>query len=628
MRQDIQALRGWAVLIVLIDHAHLGILNSGFLGVDIFFVISGFLITSIISNALNKNSFSLGEFYFKRARRILPAAFATIILTAFLAIFSITSTEIESLTNQIYGALTYTINFVLWSQVDYFDVAAKSKPLLHMWSLAVEEQFYLFLPIILLFTAARHRLKAALAITIVSFIFCLYWVKSDSTGAYYLLHTRAWELGIGVVLALISDRSLLIKKISALAFYPALFLLIAIPFLPFKYTHPGFMALLVCVAAAVFISANNENIARFTLTKILARIGNISYSLYLVHWPIMVFFYSGYLGEAPKLIALATIPLSFLTAYLMYKYVEKPCLNIFSKPSFKYIFIVLGSSAAVALISLLFLKIAKPSDDISKFRLPNYGLSQRCDFTGQAFEPRKECSNHKSPDTLVWGDSFAMHVVPGMSQQSKIVQATYSTCAPIFNQAPKSRRAGNVRGRATLCINFNNDVFAFLKDSPHIKTVVLSSPWRLEAKPGGVLFSKTDSGLIEIESGLNVAIEAMGKTINEILKLDKKIIIFGPPPVASRDTSACLEKVATGKVIFESICKIDAVKALKDDINITTLLGEMDKIDGVKVINLSDTLCNKIECITHKGSTPIYRDRAHLSVEGSKVVFKMIDLDL
>jgi peptidoglycan/LPS O-acetylase OafA/YrhL len=156
-RYDIQALRGYAVLLVLLFHSGVDALRSGFLGVDIFFVISGFLITGLIVRGLDGGTFSVGHFYFRRAKRLLPAAYITLIATAALAPYFLTASQIPPFHQQIIGAVTFTANLVLWKQSGYFDAAATAKPLLHFWSLAVEEQYYLVTPLVLVLTPARWR---------------------------------------------------------------------------------------------------------------------------------------------------------------------------------------------------------------------------------------------------------------------------------------------------------------------------------------------------------------------------------------------------------------------------------------------------------------------------------------
>ena len=208
-RLDIQALRGWAVLVVVLDHMGLGILPAGFLGVDIFFVISGFLITGIIVQSLSKNDFSFTSFYMRRAKRLLPAAFVVIASTAVASAWFLTSSEMLSLNDQVAGALTYTINFVLMGQVDYFATEAETKPLLHMWSLAVEEQFYLILPLLLVLTPRSYTLRLVVIGAILSFVVCSLLRSSYPNATFYMLPFRAWEFLLGSAAILLIRTSLI-----------------------------------------------------------------------------------------------------------------------------------------------------------------------------------------------------------------------------------------------------------------------------------------------------------------------------------------------------------------------------------------------------------------------------------
>ncbi|MDG2571002.1 acyltransferase, partial [Vibrio parahaemolyticus] len=171
-RADIQALRGIAVLLVVIYHANVGLFPAGYLGVDIFFVISGFLITGLIKTHLEEGRFSFREFYYRRAKRLLPAAYTVIALTTIAAPFFLSDIGLQEFKFQVLGAITFTGNIALWLQSDYFAQAAETKPLLHVWSLAIEEQYYLLLPAFLLATPARLWLRVVGLLLVISLALC------------------------------------------------------------------------------------------------------------------------------------------------------------------------------------------------------------------------------------------------------------------------------------------------------------------------------------------------------------------------------------------------------------------------------------------------------------------------
>lgn len=624
IRIDIQALRGWAVAIVVLNHAGFGWMPSGFLGVDVFFVISGFLITGVIARSVAEGHFSFKEFYFRRARRILPAAFVTIALTAVGSIWFLTSLEIASLGDQTLGALTYTINFVLWKQVDYFAADANMKPLLHMWSLAVEEQFYIILPLLLFAAPARWWKGIVVGLTLASFVFCMWWVQFSPAGAFYMLPSRAWELGIGAMAALFvrNMHGRTGTMLSAL-YWPSLLVLLGLPFTPYDYAHPGWVAGAICISTAVLILANNQSVARTWIVRAMARLGDISYSLYLVHWPVMVFAYSAYIGEVPQYLPLVTISLSLVFAWAMYEFVEQPSIRYFKQPNMRF-------SAAVSLVTVCVAAVyygsaayANSAVDFEALRAPNYGLNKRCDYAGQLFEERNECVNSHSPNVLVWGDSFAMHLVPGLSGSYSLVQATFSSCAPFPGYVKKRRKYKVGHLWYQRCLDFNAGVSEYVDRAQHIDTVVLSSPWRFWVSPGNVaLFRDADGDLVERETGIELAIDAISPVLKSLRDNDKQVVIFGPPPAADLDTGACLERVATGKVLLSGSCQISRDAALQKDVAVNAFLDRLEDEFNVQVVRLSDLLCENDHCMTQIDGVPVYRDQGHLSIEGSRLLLE------
>jgi peptidoglycan/LPS O-acetylase OafA/YrhL len=216
LRRDIQFLRGIAVLVVVLYHSNLGILNQGYLGVDVFFVLSGFLITSIILKSLDNNNFSFSGFYLRRAKRLLPALYSTLLFTTLISLVVLTNLQWIDYLAQLKGALTFTANIVLPMQTGYFESASDGKPLLHIWSLSLEEQYYFLLPLILYFLPKNWRIMGIALLTLISLYWCFSWVYSEnqeapllwriadsskSDWAFYLLFTRAWELLAGSLCA-------------------------------------------------------------------------------------------------------------------------------------------------------------------------------------------------------------------------------------------------------------------------------------------------------------------------------------------------------------------------------------------------------------------------------------------
>ena len=281
LRADIQALRGYAVLIVLFYHAKIGFLQAGYLGVDIFFVISGFLITRLVKNSLERGDFSFSEFYFRRAKRLLPAAYVTFFVTALLTPFFLSSSEMIDFRMQMLGAVTFIGNIVLWQQSGYFGGAAGLKPLLHVWSLAIEEQYYFILPAFLFFLPRRYWKPATAFVLVCSFALCLFLVQKKAAATFYLLPTGGGNSICSVgALFTINGRW---EKVLKLMFSPALAALLLLPTIKIAGYHPGPDAFLICLATLIVILRYHPLLLRGWIMGALGRIGDISYSLYLVH---------------------------------------------------------------------------------------------------------------------------------------------------------------------------------------------------------------------------------------------------------------------------------------------------------------------------------------------------------
>ncbi|HMD32221.1 MAG TPA: acyltransferase, partial [Candidatus Acidoferrales bacterium] len=333
-RADIDGLRAVAVLSVLGFHLRIGMFRGGFVGVDIFFVISGYLIGSIILHDLAAGRFSFGRFYERRVRRIIPALLAALAVTAVLAYVYFLPGELVAFAKSLLAAVLSASNFYFWTQSSYFSAPAEMKPLLHTWSLGVEEQFYVCLPIFL-FLAHRYfprRLRLSVVlVALASFVLSAVGAFRAPASTFYLLHTRAWELLVGVLIALEvfpEISSPLARNLAAgggLALISASVLRYS-PALPF----PGIAALAPCAGAALVILSGRTGtsaVGRLLSLRPVVFVGLISYSLYLWHWPIIVFqgmesvTASGLSARAAKLISIAV---SFAVATLSWKFVEMP----------------------------------------------------------------------------------------------------------------------------------------------------------------------------------------------------------------------------------------------------------------------------------------------------------------
>jgi peptidoglycan/LPS O-acetylase OafA/YrhL len=331
-RFDIQFLRGVAVLVVVLFHAVGEAFPRGYLGVDIFFVISGFLITTIILRDLAAGRFSFTGFYLRRARRLLPASFATLIGSTALALVLLTSSQLRDYMAQLLGTLTFSANFVLAQQTDYFADAAEMKPLLHTWSLSLEEQFYFLTPLVLWLTPLRSRPWILLAGTVASLALCLALASGSPLIpwppqfqlklAFFMLPARAWELLLGALCGWLMLRKPGLALPRWLKFV-GLAALFAGCMVGFDDIHPRGDSLVVTSATALLLLGDDRWLPANLFTRLVTTIGDWSYSLYLVHWPLFSFAIIAYGGTPPLPVVAALALVALVLAWLQFTYVEE-----------------------------------------------------------------------------------------------------------------------------------------------------------------------------------------------------------------------------------------------------------------------------------------------------------------
>jgi peptidoglycan/LPS O-acetylase OafA/YrhL len=328
-RPDIDGLRAFAVLSVVLFHAYPTTVRGGYVGVDIFFVISGFLISSILFQEISEGRFSLANFYSRRIRRIFPAlavCLGAVLAYGFLCLMPF---ELAQLGKHVFFGASFLSNIVLWSESGYFDSAASAKPLLHLWSLGIEEQFYIFWPVLLwlAFRAAANLRLIVIVLVLVSFGISIVLSRTNMTADFYLPFSRFWELLAGAILALKRTDTLApkIRSLISSAGLGALLLSVAV-FKP-EMRFPGWLALLPVGGAAAVIFAGPDAFANRIIfsNRAVVSVGLISYPLYLWHWPLISYSHVIRLGKAPTpLLATALVAASFVLAWATYRFIEYP----------------------------------------------------------------------------------------------------------------------------------------------------------------------------------------------------------------------------------------------------------------------------------------------------------------
>jgi len=497
-RPDIDGLRSVAVLGVVFYHAGLGF-PGGFVGVDVFFVISGYLITSLIQKELQSECFSMVNFWARRARRILPALAAMVAAVLVCGWFLMLPADFETLGKQTLALIFFSSNIKFWMESGYFDSLASEKPLLHTWSLSVEEQFYLVIPILfgLLYKIRRSGLVVPVlgGVCLASFALSIFWVEHQREAAFYLLPARAWELGVGSLIAFCVPVSRAWVR-SGMAWLGLLGILCPFFFYSSQTSFPGLAALPPVAGAALLIwsgmgiEINSETpfINRVLSVRPFVWIGLISYSLYLWHWPLFAF--TKYFSMTPPstLVNCVLLAASFLLAWLSYRFVEKPFRSRETIRSRGQVFWLSGAAASVLLLAALGLWAGKgypqrlPADAVKFAEGKNDWSTEFGGDTRLEDIPDRlaQLGAKEAPVAVfVWGDSHAMAVLPVLDSVCKelnlgAVVAKSSSTAPVVGWASKYLRQGD----ETIAYNqaVLNAVKKLAKDGT-LKTIILAARW-------------------------------------------------------------------------------------------------------------------------------------------------------
>jgi peptidoglycan/LPS O-acetylase OafA/YrhL len=466
-RADIDGLRAVAVLLVFAYHLGTARVKGGFIGVDVFFVISGYLIGSIILKEIAASRFSLMSFYERRVRRIFPALFVTLAVCAALAYKFFLPSELNEFSKSLLAATFSFSNIFFYRQSGYFEGAAAMKPLLHTWSLAVEEQFYIFLPLFLLalrpLQLATRRLLI-LAVAVASFVVSAWGAFHAPEATFYLAHTRAWELLLGTLVALDLFPKFVNVAWRNFAAFAGIIAILAAAVLYDKTTpFPGLAAAVPCFGAALIIAAGRAGrswVGDALSLRPVVFVGMISYSLYLWHWPMIVFQgASGMLvqGLSPKAAKLVVLAASFVVATLSWRFVEQPFRDgrkkfprprLFQIASASAVLLVVFGAAALATAGFpqrypseavrvaTFLENADPVTE-AQYRVGTCFLTSRNVHAGFDESTCLKQVSGKRNELLI-GDSHAAQLWYGLSTvfpDVNFMQATASGCKPTLEQA-------------------------------------------------------------------------------------------------------------------------------------------------------------------------------------------------
>lgn len=573
---------------------------GGFIGVDIFFVISGYLISGNIVSRIEAGAFTLGDFYVRRARRILPALALTIAATLAAGWVVLTPSAYRALgLHALSGALFFP-NLTFWSEVGYFDPAAETKPLLHLWSLGIEEQFYLLWPVLLMTLSRRQRLLVPVlcAVVAASFAYSCYAARYSPAAAFYSPFSRLWELGAGGILFMFLRKPAKNAILSSLGI-----ILIAASALLLKKTSsfPG-AAAVPPVAGALLVIASGSRILDRKLPEL---VGKISYPLYLWHWPLLSF--AAINGTDSFELRVVIVAASLTLSVLTYQWVEKPirfgkfkrsgvvasCMVMVGLAGLSaLVFLDRGVPERLPLEIRSFLELAE-YDPKTDGRVPACWVYDTTPF--ESYGP--EC---RIGATLFWGDSHAARLYSGLgSVGAEAAQFTRNSCLPSLQTAPQS-----------VCDQSNANIIAEIKRLKP-RRVIIFAAW-------------LNYGVVW-QMNVNQA-EAIRRAVAQLRQTVDDVIILGPAPVWAPDLPS-----ATFRFWFKNRSLPDRMPpAAKAYQSADAVLKAIAQQEGVRFISVFDALCNVEGCLTHtpdSKSDLLAWDYGHFTSSGARSVLQILQLN-
>ena len=632
-RHDIDGLRSLAVLLVILNHAGFSFLPGGFIGVDVFFVISGFLITGIISTSISNKSFSFSDFLARRIKRLMPMLFVVVFVSTVIFSFILLPQDLSKYYRSILWVIFYGGNFFFWREHGgYFNGDSQEAPLLHTWSLAVEEQFYLIWPLILFLLLKYSGKKltvivvglGCIAATVVS-----QWGTETTIGAaYYLLPTRFFELMAGAWLALAWHHlPVLNHRIKSILSLTGLGLIIAAAIMLTKESpFPGYNAIYPVLGTALIIYSATGIVNKCFSLKPFVFIGNLSYSMYLWHWPIFVFvrYTATELTLVTQIICMA---LTMALSLLSWKYIETPlrrkktnefipvAKNMFVKPA-----LALSLFAVIGIVNEGFPQRFSASINEMEQALNSNASESRnkCHSASRhaSSPPREDClfgdtgENQKNPSVFIFGDSHANHIVPFLEQllfDAELTGQDYTldSCVPIFDL-----NWGANPYRANICRERNTLADKYIVQHP-FDYVVLAGAWpRIGTNS---LF--TEEHVTDNPTKEKLIREKLTATI-------RKISATGAIPVLIEDTPYLKDKGAKcplKKQLFNS--NLDCKVILEANVFFTNIVNDIKKrYPQLIVIQPRKLMCEGSVCSSFKGGIPLFLDKNHLNEKGSKLL--------
>ena len=655
-RPDIDGLRAVAVMSVVAFHAFPDWIKGGFIGVDVFFVISGFLISTLIFQGIESNTFRYRDFYVKRIKRIFPALAVILFACLVFCFVAAAPDEIRLIGKHMAGGAFSISNLLLSRESGYFDISSNLKPLLHLWSLGVEEQYYILWPlmVVVLFKRLRSILPIILILLIMSFFLNVWFIKSKPSLVFYLPVTRGWELLIGALLAYVMvfnqgivewlqqrlpQQSIVsLKCHDILSCLGATLIIISLLLLNKNNLFPGWLALLPTVGSFLIISAGpyawiNEKILA---CRIFVFFGVISYPLYLWHWPLLVFPRIIQGEELPVLTRSLVVLISIFLAWTTYKFIEKP-IRYGKQTTVKPILLIsfvatIGLSGAYlykATSVPFFYFFGKNTSMFNDLVYDTKNIYQQCPAVLINARPTLgycSSSSAKTPTAIVFGDSHADHIFPGIIKvdtKHSWLLAGNASCPPVTGVS--------VQADVPECEKRSETVLNYIKGTDSLQTVVLSFFGSYAQNinfaadhvannlgPAATHISVKGTSTLNKMELFWYGIE---NTVASLEQSGKKIIVVLDIPELPFFPRDCLLRPFRNNK--NTRCSVSRKLVLNRQDQLRINLSKLQKNHPeVKIFDPLDFLCDAENCYAKLNDRLIYRDSHHLSIRGSELFAK------
>lgn len=647
-RADVDGLRAVAVLPVVLYHYGIPGFGGGFVGVDVFFVISGFLITSLIHAEMIDGRFSIVSFYERRVRRILPALIALIAICFLVSLVVLFPTDLKRFASSVIGASLFGSNFAFWLQAGYFESGADLKPLLHTWSLGVEEQFYMLFPAVLwLLRGVRKSLLVVIIaiLSILSLTYSVWGVVHAPTTTFFLLPARSWELGLGALLALgalpgVTNRALG----SALALAGLALIGWSVATLTAETPFPGLAAIAPCVGAALVIyagMATTTPVAAVLSLRPVVFVGLLSYSLYLWHWPIYVFGKYGHFDGINWPLKALLIALSFAAAWVSLRFIETPIRKRQILAGRRSLFVAAASAMAVFIGASAVVLFAnglpqRYAPDVRQLLAgdddydPNRAncLSPSLDRVSSGDLCTMGVRRAGGPDFVVWGDSHGEALRLSLDEIARKhnrygVLAAWSSCPPVVGV--------RVQGRFPIYCDADAEAALRLIAAPSVKTVFLIGRWAVYAEGKLSRPEKRDDVLLSDgktpEARANnpvILARAFEVTLARLRAMKKRIVVVGPVPEADYVVPDALAQLAASHLDHEIAAPTRAQFALRQRY-VLPMLARAQATAGVTVLYPHTLLCDAQHCAIEADGRALYSDNNHISTFGAKHIAALFE---